>query len=256
METEAYTLYSGSSGNSVYIRAGEDAILIDGGKSSACLVRGVASVGGDMSAVRAIFVTHEHRDHVSALDVTSRKYRIPVHITEDSLTSLGSELCGCAVPHTPMYSVNVGPFTVKSFPTHHDSACSVGYTVDIDGAGVRIGVLTDTGFVSGDMAEALFGCTHAVIEANHDVDMLMRGPYPPYLKSRILSNTGHLSNDAAAILARELLRRGTGSFLLAHISRENNTPALAMSTVGAALEGEGRPFSLNFAPHDAPARLI
>ncbi len=256
MQIEAYTLYSGSSGNSFYIRAGDDAILIDGGKSSACLVRSVSAVGGDMSAVRAIFVTHEHRDHVSALDVTARKYRIPVHITEGSLAALGTELCGCAVAHTPIFSVKVGPFTVKSFPTHHDSACSVGYTVDIDGSSVRVGILTDTGFVSNDMKAALSGCTHAVIEANHDVGMLMRGTYPPYLKSRILSDRGHLSNEASASLARELLHGGTRSFILAHISRENNTPPLALRTVGDMLSGEGAPFSLTAAPPDSPARLI
>lgn len=257
MQIEAYTLYSGSSGNCTYIRAGDDAILIDGGKSCAALVRGVASVGGDMSSVRAIFVTHEHVDHISALDVVAKKFGMPIHITEDSLFTLGGVyLHARAVPHAPLYTVRTGPFTVSSFRTHHDSACSVGYTIEIDCSDVRIGIVTDTGCISDDMVDALSGCTHVILEANHDVFMLTHGSYPFYLKSRILSDKGHLSNDAAASLASELLSRGTHTFLLAHISRENNTHELASRTVYEALSATGAPFTLSSAPHDAPQRLV
>lgn len=257
MDIEAYTLYSGSSGNSVYIRAGGDAILIDGGKSCAALLRGIAAVGGDISSVRAVFVTHEHRDHVSAIEVLTKKYRIPVHITEDSLYALACDrLHQSAIPHPPVFGVNVGPMTVRSFRTHHDSVMSVGYTVDFAGSDVRLGLLTDTGHISEPIIEALSGCTHLILESNHDIDMLTYGPYPLFLKERILSARGHLSNDTAAALACELRRRGTRAFTLAHISRENNTPELAYRTVAEALSASGQPFSLTTAPPDSPMKVI
>lgn len=257
MEIEVYTLYSGSSGNSTYVRAGHDAILIDAGKSCAALTRGVNAAGGVMSDVRAVFVTHEHRDHISALEVAAKKYGMAIHMTEDSLRELdGSYLNDRAVSHPPLFSVDVGPMTVRSFRTHHDSVMSVGYTVDFDGTDIRLGLLTDTGHISDDMTAALSGCTHVILESNHDIGMLTHGPYPFFLKERILSASGHLSNDDCASLACELLSRGAHTFALAHLSRENNTPDLAYHTVKAALDGAGQPFSLTVAPPDTPRKVI
>lgn len=259
METEAYTLYSGSTGNSVYIRSGGDAILIDCGKTASALCRALSSVGGSIELVRAVFVTHEHRDHVSALPVIAGRYGVPIHITSDSLAAL-PEQDACrvrehAVPHAPLFSVTVGNMTVRSFPTRHDSAASVGYTVDI-GGDVRLGILTDTGCVTGEIADALSGCTHVILESNHDVGMLMRGSYPFFLKERILSDRGHLSNDAAASFAVALSGAGTRSFTLAHISRENNTPETALRTVSDALGRAGAHFTINAASFDCPVKVI
>lgn len=259
METEAYTLYSGSSGNSVYIRSGDDAILVDCGKTSASLRRALCSVGGSMENVRAVFVTHEHRDHVSALPVIAGRYPIPIHITSASLCSLPeTERCRVsqsAVAHPPIFSVTVGNMTVRSFETSHDSAASVGYTVDF-GGDVRLGIITDTGCVNGEMAKALAGCTHVILESNHDVGMLMRGSYPFFLKERILSARGHLSNDAAASFAVTLAEAGARSFTLAHISRENNTPETALRAVSAALSDVGGHFDINVASPDVPVKVI
>ncbi len=257
MDIEAYTLYSGSTGNSIYIRADGDAILIDGGKTQAALSRAVDSVGGELSSVRAVFVTHEHRDHISALDVTARKYRIPVHITEDSLyASPFPGLAVSAVCHPPLFTERVGKMTVKSFLSSHDSAMAVGYTVSFDGSPLKLGVLTDTGCVTDAMADALSGCSHVVLESNHDVDMLMHGSYPFFLKERILSPTGHLSNDDAASFAVRLGKSGVRSFVLFHLSRENNSPDIAYFTVGEALASAGIDAALTTAPPDAPRRII
>ena len=257
MNIEAYTLYSGSSGNSVLVRAGSDAILIDCGKTAAALTRAVTSVGGSMNDVRAVFITHEHRDHVSALEVASKKYALPVHITADSL----AEICGghirvCATPHPPVYTVKVGAMEVTSFRTHHDSVMSVGYTVGFDGSDIRLGLVTDTGHVSDDMIAALSGCTHVILESNHDVGMLTHGSYPFFLKERILSDRGHLSNDDAAELAGILQTRGAHTFMLAHISRENNTPDTALQTVEKALTESGMPYCLYAAAPDVPGKVI
>lgn len=128
------TLYSGSKGNCTYIRAGGDAILIDAGRSLRALTQALDAAGGSMETVRAVFVTHEHADHTSALEMLAKKYDIPIHITEGSATRLlsAARYLPCrAVLHTPLYSVQVGGMTVASFTTPHDSDMSVGYTITL-----------------------------------------------------------------------------------------------------------------------------
>jgi len=144
------TLYSGSKGNCTYIRAGGDAILIDAGRSLRALTQALRAVGGDMATVRAVFVTHEHADHTSALEMLAKKYDIPIHITEGSAVRLlpAARYLPCrAVLHTPLFSVQVGGMTVTSFVTPHDSDMSVGYTVTL-ADGRKLAYATDIGHVT------------------------------------------------------------------------------------------------------------
>ncbi len=242
-------LYSGSKGNCTLIRSRNTSILIDAGRSAAALCSALNSAGENIRHIRAIFVTHEHTDHVSSLAVLSKKYRIPIHATESSaekiLAAAGkpSVLSSCLHIHSPIYTENIcgddgEEFAVRSFPTPHDSLASVGYRVELlstDNSKPKIvhsfGYATDTGCVTDDMINGLSGCEAVVIEANHDVDMLMNGPYPHDLKMRILSDRGHLSNYDCATLAQTLVKKGTKNFLLAHLSEENNTPEAAFWTV-------------------------
>ena len=257
MTVSAYTLFSGSSGNSLCISAGGDSILIDAGRSCTAIKNACASVGVGTETLRAVFVTHEHHDHVSALDVMSRRLCVPVHMTYDSLSHMSDPYDrGCVVPHPIMYTERVGCMTVMSFPTHHDSAASVGYIVDIEKSGVRIGLCTDTGFIDGDMLSLLSTCTHVVLESNHDVERLRHGSYPFYLKERILSDIGHLSNAAAADASRHMLECGVRSFTLAHLSRDNNTPETAFDTVKGALDEVGNEYSLDVAKRFEPLRVV
>lgn len=242
-------LYSGSKGNCTLIRSKNTSILIDAGKSAAALCSALNSVGEDIRNIRAIFVTHEHTDHVSSLAVLSKKHHIPIHATESSASKMiavagqGSVLSSCLHIHTPIYTEKVcgddgEEFAVRSFPTPHDSLSSVGYRVELlsksDSESNVIhsfGYATDTGCVTDDMINGLGGCESVIIEANHDIDMLLNGPYPHDLKMRIMSDRGHLSNYDCATLAQTLVKKGTKNFLLAHLSEENNTPEAAFWTV-------------------------
>ena len=240
-ECRIIALYSGSGGNSVYIRVADTAILIDAGKSARRLCAALKEIGSDIGMIRAIFVTHDHADHTSALEVLSKKNNIPIHITEDSARVFDRFVCPelqrNLVRHTPIYSVEVGDITVSSFMTPHDSLMSVGYRIEFfDGEEKRaVGVATDIGYVTDDIKEGLCGCEAVVIESNHDEDKLMRGPYPQELKRRILSKRGHLSNKDCAELCAFLASGGTRGFLLAHLSEENNEPTLALEETQNAL---------------------
>lgn len=230
------TLYSGSKGNCTYIRAGGDAILIDAGRSLRALTQALDAVGGSMATVRAVFVTHEHADHTSALEMLAKKYDIPIHITEGSAARLlpAARYLPCrAVLHTPLYSVQVGGMTVTSFATPHDSDMSVGYTITL-ADGCKLAYATDIGHITPEIEENLIGAYAVVLESNHDEDMLMGGPYPAWLKSRIASDRGHLSNAACDAFLPRLYAAGTKHVLLAHLSAENNTPSRALDAACAA----------------------
>ncbi|MBE6713682.1 MAG: MBL fold metallo-hydrolase [Ruminococcaceae bacterium] len=235
------TLFSGSSGNCTLIKTECTAILIDAGRNCKAICTGLCSLGLSIEDIDAIFVTHEHKDHISALDVLMRKRPIPIHSTMPSSRELckKADVAKCTCIHDSLeYTVKVGDLTVTSFPLPHDSAAHVGYIAESDD-GDRAGVATDMGFITALAVEKLCHCRQAVIEANHDRGMLMYGPYPQFLKERILSKLGHLSNKDSAILCCEMAKSGTEKIILAHLSFENNTPDRALSAVNQLLEAEG-----------------
>jgi len=233
------SLYSGSGGNATLVSTKTSTILIDAGKSARSLTAAIERVGLDVDKIDAIFITHEHTDHISALTVLEKKHPIPVHMTEMSAKRANiqkdSPLWQHTVVHPPRFSVELDGISVSSFCTSHDSAMSVGYRVQV--GDFLFGIATDTGYVTDDMKNGLLGCDAVLIESNHDEEMLLTGPYPPELKKRILSRTGHLSNKDCAALASELAKSGTKRFALGHLSEENNTPEMATKTVGSALLG-------------------
>lgn len=235
------TLYSGSGGNSTYVRVADTAILIDAGKSARAICNALKAIGSDISEIRAIFVTHEHHDHISALEILAKKHGIPIHMTEGSAARFDrypdSPVHARLVRHETEFCVQIGELTVSSFRTPHDSRMSVGYRVEFeDGEGRRaIGLATDIGYVTPQIRDGLCGCEAVVLESNHDPEMLMNGPYPYDLKLRIRSNRGHLSNPDSADFAAWLTERGTKGFLLAHLSEENNEPTLALDEVRGAI---------------------
>ncbi len=231
------TLFSGSSGNCTLMKSESTAILIDCGKNCKAVCEALKGEGMDISDISAIFITHEHRDHISALDVLMRKCPIPIHVTSPSageLCRMRSAAENAVIHRGLLFEEKVGDLTVKSFALPHDSAAHVGYAVhDIDGD--KAGLATDMGFPTVDALENLTGCRQVVLEANHDLAMLKRGPYPPFLKERVMGRGGHLSNDDSARLAVRLAMSGTETICLAHLSAENNTPQLALDTVSASL---------------------
>lgn len=245
MDCRIVALYSGSGGNSVYIRAAGSAILIDAGKSARALCRALTDIGEDIENIKAIFITHEHTDHVSALEVIAKKHALPIHITSVSAERFDERSTPCCLfrmmTHGVEFCEQVGELQVRSFRTPHDSRMSVGYRIEFDNCGERysIGLATDIGYISENIKENLLGCDAVIIESNHDEEMLMTGPYPRELKLRVASKRGHLSNRECAEFAMELADSGAYSFMLAHLSKENNLPDLAYEEVSRALSGRG-----------------
>lgn len=235
------TLFSGSSGNCVYVGSDKAKILIDAGKSAKAVCSALEAIGSSIREIDAIFITHEHSDHISALRVLTKKYGIPVHTVKGCAACVSSSCDGRSefiVEHDPVYTVEIGDLSISSFRTSHDSACAVGYKI-LTEDGRAFGIATDTGIVTKGTGNALTGCEAVVLECNHDPDMLRKGPYPYYLKERIASRFGHLSNGDCARFASYLAENGTRSLLLAHLSRENNSPDMALSAVRTAIPDEG-----------------
>lgn len=255
-------LYSGSKGNCTFISAGGANILIDAGRSAKALCSALCSIGVDIDDIDAIFITHEHNDHVSALQVLSHKHKIPIHILLNSALVFNGlcdeRLCDCLHMHRgDGFEVEINGLKVKAFPTPHDSRAAVGYRLTFKGEGgeeISLAVSTDTGCVTDTMRENLLGCSAVVIESNHDLQMLEDGPYPYDLKQRIRSKRGHLSNSDCAALASELYENGTEHIMLAHLSEENNLPELAFNEVFTAIADES--FDLKVARQDSPVWLI
>lgn len=227
-----YTLASSSKGNSVYIRLGDDEILIDVGISTKRLCDALKAVGTELSAIKAIFITHEHSDHIAALEVLSKKYSIPIHFTEPSAREYlrhhkSEHAANASLIHPLIYTEQIGSITVRSFATSHDSAASVGFIVTDGSDEHTVAIATDLGYITDEVSDSLIGIQNVILESNHDENMLLCGAYPYDLKRRILSNRGHLSNEAAAAFVCRLAASGTKRIMLAHLSQDNNLPELA-----------------------------
>ncbi len=244
---EFYTLASSSSGNAALVREGNTAVLVDAGISARRIAQSLAQLALTPDALDAILITHAHSDHVAGLATLVKKYAVPVYASRGASNFL---VCGADVLHIvePGDSFAFGTLAVRCFRTSHDAAGSVDYRIDGDSGSV--GFLTDTGYVTDEAAEALLGVDALLLEANHDIETLQSGPYPYYLKRRILGDEGHLSNEAAAEFALRCARSGTRDILLAHLSAENNTPAMAEYAVARRLQSEGYSIRLGVAPRD------
>ena len=222
-------LGSGSKGNCTYVESGGAALLIDGGFSGVEVARRLASVGLDMGKVRAILVTHEHGDHVSGVGVLSRKYGLPVYANPGTKAAAGPFLdkLHAFCPFTTGTPFTLPPFTIHPFAISHDTADPVGFTLE---AGESVfGYCTDTGMVSRLIHHRLHRCQGLVLECNHDLEMLKRGPYPPALQQRIRSKNGHLANPEALAFLQSLVHDGLRHVVLAHISQSNNCHDLVRS---------------------------
>ena len=225
------SLFSSSRGNCTYVGSPDAGILIDCGVSAKRIADTLSSVGVDVRSIRAIFITHEHTDHISGLRVFASKHHIPVYATAGTICALEDLQAVGDFPLTAVdaQGVEAGGMSVRPFALSHDAAQPVGYTVET-ADGRRISVATDTGVVTDGILSAVSGSDLVLLESNHDIGMLQTGPYPYSVKRRILSDKGHLCNDVCAETAVRLLESGTTRFCLAHLSRDNNMPRLAYQT--------------------------
>lgn len=250
--TTVHTLASGSSGNALVLSCGETRLLVDAGISCRRIGAGLRTLGLELADLTAVFITHTHADHISGLRTLLKRTAAPVYatgITGRELARRLPELEGRLEEAAECRSVSLGEVSVTAFSTSHDAPGACGYRFDTPDGGV--GLLTDTGYVTEEAADVLPGVALAVLEANHDVETLRSGPYPYYLKRRILGDEGHLSNGDAARFAVALAERGAAEIVLAHLSRENNTPAMARNAVETALSAAGLAPALSVAPRDA-----
>lgn len=237
---KAYSLFSGSKGNCIFICSDKASVLIDCGVSERRTRYSVEALGRKMEDIDAIFITHEHIDHVSGLKMIEKKHSIPVHLTEESARCIVCEAKDLEnmYIHDSEYSVCIKDLEISSFLLSHDSECAVGYIVKDNTTGHTLGIATDTGCVTKGMKDKMCGCDTVILESNHDVVMLKTGSYPADLKRRISGKHGHLSNDDAAEFASFLAENGTKRILLFHLSEENNTPELAIKTVKSAINND------------------
>ncbi len=243
------TLASGSSGNCILISQGDTHLLVDCGISCRRIQQALAALELTAEQLSGILITHEHSDHISGLATLFKKYRLPVWCSRGTgrqLTYRIAFLDEVLHPFVPGEMFRVGELTVGTFATLHDAADPVGYTFT-DGHH-KAAVVTDLGQVTSVVEDSVRGADLLVAEANHDPDLLMQGTYPWQLKQRVLGHHGHLSNAACAEL---VMRSGAQTVILAHLSAENNNPALALETVRAAV---GSTVTVEVAPRCACGR--
>lgn len=230
---EFVSLYSGSSGNSSVVRSGGRYLILDMGKGVRTTTAALKALDLPLSGCDGILVTHEHSDHVKGLTTFLKKNPLPVYgaaATLDFLDANGVVPPGCALNElTPGCQEEIGAFGVQMFPTSHDVPC-VGYRIQTPD-GRTMSIATDLGVLTPPVHQALTGCDLVALESNYDLRMLRSGPYPYYLRARIESPRGHLSNDECAAKLLELIQEGCKKFALCHLSQENNTPDLALQTV-------------------------
>lgn len=241
MELHFSPLFSGSSGNAVYVGCGTTHLLVDAGISGARIVQALNGIGIDPANLTAILVTHEHIDHIRGVGVLSRKYDLPVYATPGTWSAMDGKVGAVSERNRRTFDVEtnffLGDIDVLGFPTPHDAAESCGYSFELGGA--RFALATDIGCVRDGWFKYVEGADAVLLESNYDPDMLEVGPYPYDLKKRILSRRGHLSNDDAGETAARLVRAGAKQIVLGHLSKENNFPDLAMRCTEAALVDAG-----------------
>ena len=246
---------SGSTGNCTLVQAAGERLLIDAGISLRRISGALAAEGLKPSDLSCVLITHEHGDHVSGLDMLTKKYGMRVMAPRTVAARLRGMLPGVADYIEVIRAgepFRVGGAEISAFHTMHDTDESVGYRIDAENS---FGLCTDLGCLTDEVLEAMCGVELAVIESNYDEQMLCDGPYPVYLKRRILSERGHLSNEEAGRLAVHLARGGARGLILGHLSRENNRPDKALSAVAASLAEAGEELELLAAPPLGSVRM-
>lgn len=235
---------SGSSGNCYFLATPSDALLIDIGVGVRGLKKASRNYGVSLSQIHHVFVTHDHADHIKSVGSFSADYNVPVYATREVHEGINRNYCVTKklAPEMTRFveagkMVTIGDFCVTPFSVPHDSSDNVGYF--IEAGGTNICLITDAGHVTDEMRDYIQRARHLIIEANHDEEMVMGGPYPHFLKERILSGTGHLSNRNSAEAIVQNMNEHLQNVWLCHLSEENNHPELARKTVESILRDYG-----------------
>lgn len=246
------SIASGSSGNCTYVGSDNTHILVDAGVSKKRIEEGLKALDLGLSDISAIFVTHEHVDHISALHTILKKYNIPIYATEGTITGIKNSDKKNEMANSEFIrvfadkKVSVGDMIIDPMAISHDALEPCGYRIYCGGK--KVGVATDLGCYTEYTVDCLKDCDALLLEANHDIRMLQTGPYPYQLKRRILGDKGHLSNDKSGELLCRLLNDRMQGIFLGHLSKENNLPELAYETVRVEIEMGDNPYRGNDFP--------
>ncbi len=234
-------LASGSSGNACYVETDHTKILVDAGLSGRELARRLEHIEVDPAAIDALFITHEHTDHIKGAGPLSRRFDIPVYINGATLEK-GMKILGNISRPVPLrtgQTVTLHDLHIETFTKCHDAADPIGLVLSSNGR--RLGIITDLGRSTHVVEDRMRGCQALVIEFNHDEKMLAQGPYPLELKRRIKGADGHLSNRQAGRLLRNIAHEALNVVVLAHISDKNNDPETAYAEACRVLKACGHP---------------
>ena len=230
---------SGSSGNCYYLGTKKQGILIDAGISARTIHKDLQAIGLDFRNILGILITHDHADHIRAVGTLGEKVMLPIYSTVeihggiDRNYGVREKLRTSRRYFQKGVEWTLGDFTINTFGISHDSTDCVGYVIDIYGQ--RFMIATDCGCINDELEAYIRSANHIVIEANHDEQMLLNGPYPTYLKERILSDRGHQSNDVCGEVLARNWHDGIRNIWLCHLSLENNDPKVAYETVAEHL---------------------
>jgi phosphoribosyl 1,2-cyclic phosphodiesterase len=251
-------LGSGSEGNATLVESNGVAILIDAGFSGRDLEHRLDVVGVTASSLAGVIITHDHGDHTRGMGIIARRFDVPLFLTDKTMVACASLLSGKEDVRRYASSApfRIGPFEIVPFLTVHDAADPVALAVLHVDNGSKLGIATDLGRPTAAVRAALRGCHMLVLEANHDEAMLWNGPYPWSVKQRIASSHGHLSNRAAADLARELCHPALASIVLAHLSVHCNTGSLARAVIERVLNRTSYGGNVAVAPQSKPMETM
>lgn len=256
------TLMSGSSGNAIFVGTKNTRVLIDAGQSGRSVTSSLEEgCNVHIRDLDAILITHAHRDHVAGAGILSRRCNLPVYATAGTWQEM-EPLIGPVLPELknvidPDKTWQLGDIKIEPFPTSHDALDPVGYI--LSGGKKTVGIATDSGVFTARMGRALANLDCLILEANHDPEMLRKGPYPWCLKKRIAGDLGHLSNEGAGQALLQTLGEKMKRIVLAHLSEENNRPSLALETVKAILEKNRvllDDIAIDVAPRRRPGRCV
>lgn len=259
------SIASGSSGNCIYVGTEQANLLVDAGISNKRIEQGLNEIGVKGSELTGIVITHEHSDHVRGLGVLARKHGVPIYGTAETLeeikgmSSLGKMPAELFHPILPEVEFSIGDMKLLPFSIDHDAANPVAYR--ISQGRKQVAVATDMGHFDQHIIDHLQGLDALLLESNHDLRMLETGPYPYYLKRRIMGDHGHLSNETAGRLLNFILHDRLKAVLLGHLSKENNYPELALESVRCEItQGDtpykGTDFCIEVAKRDAMSEII
>lgn len=255
------SLYSGSSGNSLFVQTENTRILIDAGVSSKKIEEGLKSIDVEPSSIDAILVTHEHSDHIQGLGTFSKKFDTPIYANQETIDNMQNQILKISEKNIKKFKVSdkfsIGDIDIKSFSIPHDAANPCGFNIFKENK--KLSIATDIGHMDNKLIKNLEDSLFILLESNYDSEIIKYSRYPYSLKSRITGPLGHLSNDSAGKTISYLLKSGLKSAILGHLSKENNFPELAYKTVADQLMEQNNfnnSISLSVANRNSPGKLL